>query len=129
MKKKNGFTLVELLAVIVILAIILVIAVPQIMDTIDSARKGSMESTVKMIAAAAEREYTVRETLGQSTENIACADVATLTADYGACTITWGGEGNRTAQVSFAAAASGKFEGYTCTNGTRTTATCTKTTP
>ena len=32
--KKNGFTLVELLAVLVILAVILVIAVPQIMNVI-----------------------------------------------------------------------------------------------
>ena len=53
--KKNGFTLVELLAVIVILAIILVIAVPKISDTINNAKKGSMASSVKMIAAAAER--------------------------------------------------------------------------
>jgi len=39
----KGFTLVELLAVIVILAIILVIAVPQIMDTIESSRIAAME--------------------------------------------------------------------------------------
>ena len=45
MKKKKGFTLVELLAVIVIL----VIAVPQIMSVIESARKGSIESTAKLI--------------------------------------------------------------------------------
>lgn len=63
MKKRNGFTLVELLAVIVILAIILVIAVPQIMDTIDSARQASLESSVKMVAAAAEQQYTVAQTL------------------------------------------------------------------
>ena len=35
MNKKNGFTLVELLAVIVILAVILVIAVPQIINVIN----------------------------------------------------------------------------------------------
>ena len=58
--KKNGFTLVELLAVIVILAIILVIAVPKISDTIDNAKRGSMASSVKMIAAAAERENLCR---------------------------------------------------------------------
>ena len=57
--KKNGFTLVELLAVIVILAIILVIAVPKITDTIDNARKGSLESSVKMVAAQAETQKTV----------------------------------------------------------------------
>ena len=35
MKNKKGFTLVELLAVIVILAVILVIAIPRIIDVID----------------------------------------------------------------------------------------------
>ena len=50
MKKNKGFTLVELLAVIVILAVILVMAVPQIMSVIESARKGSIESTAKLIA-------------------------------------------------------------------------------
>ena len=64
MKKKKGFTLVELLAVIVILAIILVIAVPQIMDTIDSARSASLESSAKMVAAQVENQYTVSQTLG-----------------------------------------------------------------
>ena len=37
--KKNAFTLVELLAVIIILAIILVIAVPQLMETIENQEK------------------------------------------------------------------------------------------
>ena len=37
-KKKKAFTLVELLAVIVILAVILVIAIPQIMNVIKTAR-------------------------------------------------------------------------------------------
>ena len=61
--KKNGFTLVELLAVIVILAIILVIAVPKITDTIDNARRGSYESSIKMVAAQAETQKTVADTL------------------------------------------------------------------
>ena len=49
-KKKRGFTLVELLAVIVILAVILVIAVPRIMSVIKDAKLGSIESTAKLIA-------------------------------------------------------------------------------
>ena len=53
MKKKNGFTLVELLAVIVILAIILVIAVPKITDTIKNSKIASFESSAKTIAAQA----------------------------------------------------------------------------
>ena len=32
MKKRNGFTLVELLAVIVVLAIIMIIAIPAVLD-------------------------------------------------------------------------------------------------
>ena len=51
MKKKEGFTLAELLAVI------LVIAVPQIISVIESARKGSIESTAKLIAEGEKRIY------------------------------------------------------------------------
>ena len=39
MDKRKGFTLVELLAVIVILAIIMIIAIPSVLDTLDTARK------------------------------------------------------------------------------------------
>lgn len=38
-KNKNAFTLVELLATIVILAVILVIAVPKVISIIDDAKK------------------------------------------------------------------------------------------
>ena len=44
--KGRGFTLVELLAVIVILAIILVIAVPKITDTIKNSKKASYLQSV-----------------------------------------------------------------------------------
>ena len=43
MKNKKGFTLVELLAVIVILAIILVIAIPQIAKVIDDGKINSLK--------------------------------------------------------------------------------------
>ena len=58
MKKKKGFTLVEILAVIVILAVILVIAVPRITDVIKKARLSSLESTSKLIVNQAEKKYT-----------------------------------------------------------------------
>ena len=54
--KKKGFTLVELLAVIVILAIILVIAVPKVMSIIEDAKMGTLESTAKMIASQVEKQ-------------------------------------------------------------------------
>ena len=45
MKKKNAFTLIELLAVIVVLAIIALIATPIVMNTIKNAKKGAAERT------------------------------------------------------------------------------------
>ena len=87
MKKKEGFTLVELLAVI------LVIAVPQIISVIESARKGSIELTAKLIAEGAEREYTNRKILGKDT-NVLCSDVSSMNSnDYGTCVITFDNRG------------------------------------
>ena len=54
---KKGFTLVELLAVIVILAIIAVIAVPSILAIIEGARKDSFRADVRSAFKAAELEY------------------------------------------------------------------------
>ena len=132
MKNKRGFTLVELLAVIVILGIILLIAVPKIMDTIDSATDASMESSAKMLAASAEREYTVRQTLSDATA-ITCSAVATLSAsDYdlssgtaaSECTISFDASGNATVQLC--GASGGKFDGKCICGGTRLAATVTE---
>ena len=43
--KKKGFTLVELLAVIVVLAIIALIAVPRILNVVEKARIGAAKSS------------------------------------------------------------------------------------
>lgn len=61
--KKKGFTLIELLAVIVILGIILLIAVPKVTATISNATDASMIASAKMLAASAEREFAVRQSL------------------------------------------------------------------
>lgn len=45
MRRKNGFTLLEVLAVIVVLAIIALITVPLVMNAIDSAKRGAFESS------------------------------------------------------------------------------------
>ena len=124
MKKKNGFTLVELLAVIVILAIILVIAVPQIMNTIKDARKGSFESSAKLIASNAETYWLTKQTLGETLPTTAdCADLASLSADYGTCTVTIDNAGK--AKVSLAGAEGGKFKGCTVTDATKDAASAT----
>ena len=122
MKKKKGFTLVELLAVIVILAIILVIAVPQIMDTIDSARKASLESSAKMVAAQVENQYTVSQTLGtnfSSSGDCTTAKWAGLNdKDYESCTYSIDSNG----KASVTLVGKGKFEGKSICDGTRTSA-------
>ena len=118
MKKKNGFTLVELLAVIVILAIILVIAVPKITDTIKNSKIASFESSVKTIAAQAEKKKMEKEIL-EDAGSINCSDVVKLNdTDYGNCSITFDGN---TAKVTLVG--KGKFEGLSVINGTKENAT------
>ena len=54
MKRNKGFTLVELLAVIVILAVIALIATPVVLSMIESSRKGAAESSMLSYAQATE---------------------------------------------------------------------------
>lgn len=58
---KKGFTLVELLAVIVILAIIMLIATPSILNIIGEARKGAARSSAMGYINAIEKEAMARE--------------------------------------------------------------------
>ena len=77
--KKKGFTLVELLAVIVILAVILTIAVPAVKKTVDSAKKKSAENDAVMIKNIAEKYYT--RNLDKD-EEITGVDLSTDTLSY-----------------------------------------------
>ena len=115
MKKKKGFTLVELLAVIVILAVILIIAMPKISDVIKNSKEASLETTAKLIASQAEKKYTENQVLdGSST--IKCSDVAKINdADYDSCNITFDSKGN--AKVTIVG--KGKFEGLEVVDGTK----------
>ena len=122
MNNKKAFTLVELLAVIVILAVILVIAVPQILDVIDSSKKGSLESSAKLIASTAEKKYAEFLALGKDTSTIKCSDVTKLNdKDYGVCTISFDENGKAT--VSIKGKENGKFEGLKC-EGTKDNMVC-----
>src|SRR5574344_1632192 len=113
-----AFTLVELLAVIVILAIILVIAVPQIMNTISSSKSSSLETSAKLIADAAEKEYvteTILETLDPSQE-IRCSDVTKINnTDYSSCSITFDEQGKAYVTI----VGSGKFDGLRVCDATK----------
>lgn len=82
MKKLNrkGFTLVELLAIIVILAVILVVAIPPILDAMDNSKRKSLENSAKSVAS------------GWSS-NIAAAqfDSSTLSDNQKAVYLNWAG--------------------------------------
>ena len=114
-KKKNAFTLIELLAVIVILAVILVIAIPRILDVIETSKKDSFKNSAQLIADSAEKKKVSDKLLGKD-ESITCKDVAKISdEDYASCTISFDSEGN--AKVSITG--KGKFDGLKITNGTK----------
>ena len=114
-KKKNAFTLIELLAVIVILAVILVIAIPRILDVIETSKKDSFKNSAQLIADSAEKKKASDKLLDKD-EEITCKDVAKINdEDYASCTISFDSEGN--AKVSILGR--GKFDGLKITNGTK----------
>ena len=115
MKKRNAFTLIELLAVIVILAVILVIAIPRILDVIETSKKDSFKNSAQLIADTAEKKKVSDKLLGKD-EKITCKDVAKINdEDYKSCKISFDSEGN--AKVSITG--KGKFDGLKITNGTK----------
>ena len=70
-RKQNAFTLVELLAVIVILAIVLIIAVPGVLSIINKTKDNALDRQIDMIKEAA-RLYVISDSdvtwVGQSTK-------------------------------------------------------------
>lgn len=59
--KKNGFTLVEMLAVVVIMGLLIIVAIPQIQNLVASKRDTIKETTLQMIYDAAD-SYTESDT-------------------------------------------------------------------
>ena len=115
MKKRNAFTLIELLAVIVILAVILVIAIPRILDVIETSKKDSFKNSAQLIADSAEKKKVSDKLLGKD-EEITCKDVAKINdEDYASCIISFDSDG--IAKVSITG--KGKFDGLKITNGTK----------
>ena len=115
MKKRNAFTLIELLAVIVILAVILVISIPRILDVIETSKKDSFKNSAQLIADSAEKKKVSDKLLGKD-EEITCKDVAKINdEDYASCIISFDESG--IAKVSITG--KGKFDGLKITNGTK----------
>ena len=114
-KKKNAFTLIELLAVIVILAVILVISIPRILDVIETSKKDSFKNAAQLIADSAEKKKATDKLLDKD-EEITCKDVAKINdEDYKSCIISFDSEGNAKVNIT----GKGKFDGLKITNGTK----------
>ena len=115
-KKRNAFTLIELLAVIVILAVILVIAIPRILDVIDVSKKDSFKTSAQIIADSAEKKY-VTNKLNNIDEVITCENVTKLSKeDYEYCFVKIDNEGKAKVTIK----GKGKFKDLAICNGTKT---------
>lgn len=72
--KKKGFTLVELLAVIVILAIIAVIATPIILGVIEKSKKGAAKNSAQGYIEAVEKQIAINlldeDTINEITDGV-----------------------------------------------------------
>ncbi len=75
MNNKKGFTLVELLAVIVILAIIMIIAIPAVLSTMETARKKSLVEYANKAVLKAEEKYTTRSLEGLPIRGVIVYDI------------------------------------------------------
>lgn len=60
-KNNAGFTLVELLAVIVVLAIIMIVAIPQVMDSLETAKANSFRVEARKLVSAAQAKMSLDE--------------------------------------------------------------------
>ena len=140
-KKSKGFTLVELLAVIVILAIILVIAIPQILKTINSSRLAAIKSSAELLVNEAEKQYMIDQTesanTGDDLSAVKYGGIGTKSSgadrpctfltelsinDYDVCNMTVTNEGVATLNEL---TGKGKFKGYSCT-GTKHNICCSR---
>ena len=115
-KKRNAFTLIKLLAVIVILAVILVISIPRILDVIDVSKKDSFKTSAQLIADSAEKKY-VENKLNNIDEEITCENATKLSKeDYEYCFVKIDNEGKAKVTIK----GKGKFKDLAICNGTKT---------
>ena len=119
-RKKNGLTLVELMAVLIVLAIILAILIPSILNIGYDSKVATMKTTAKLIADRGETQYFDNQNFNVN-EEITCASLVDLTSDYGNCNITFNSDGVATIKLN--GAEGSKFDGLYCT-GTKSNMFC-----
>lgn len=85
MKKlnKKGFTLVELLAVIIILALVVGITIPLVLTTSNGAKRSTFQSTANTLADWIKNQYDAISLSGLGTEVTVSSEFATLCGSNG----------------------------------------------
>ncbi|ASO28283.1 MSHA biogenesis protein MshA [Vibrio anguillarum] len=96
MKRQNGFTLIELVVVIVILGILAVTAAPRFLNLQDDAREASLEGLRGAVAGAMGISYGRAAISGIETQAVSSANLTATTIDgvvysYGYPTAATGG--------------------------------------
>ena len=117
MRNKNGFTLVELLAIIVILAVIMVIAVPQILDVVNGSKNSAWKDNVKLFESAIETNSQIFDPetgVAKASVPALCTTPATVStlAESSDTTVSCEVDGS---DYEFTLTGSGQFDGKTAT--------------
>lgn len=103
MKNKNGFTLVELLAVIAILAILVLIALPNVIGMVNKAKKSTFETQVRKVAQASQQKLF---TSANSDSTFDCSDLLAGN-NFSECTANVNGS-----EISIDAVGGGQYSNY-----------------
>jgi len=124
MKKLNskGFTLVELLAVIIILAVIVAIAVPTVSNIINESKQASLNDSAELIVRTIENELNIASLNADpsaKTSEFAAKWATDYADDYGyskvTCTATSGDTAGACVVEFTEVTEDGQFKGFTAT--------------
>ena len=108
--KKRGFTLVELLAVIVVIGVILVIVVPRVLKNIDEEKKSAFISSAKALIRKVEYDYMDKEDFDYvSLKTFNINDISMSNYDIDNSTIKM-----KDGDIYIKLIGKEKFEGYKC---------------